>query len=88
MRVLLISANTETLNLPTMAMGLGAVAAATRAAGHSVRFLDLMGKSDVEGLIAPADDLLQPRFYVDPPLADWLHETAAEWCACRPGWFY
>jgi radical SAM superfamily enzyme YgiQ (UPF0313 family) len=54
MRVLLISANTETLNMPTMAMGLGAVAAAARSAGHPVRFLDLMGKSDVEGIIATA----------------------------------
>lgn len=52
MRVLLISANTETLNMPTMAMGLGAVAAAVRAAGHEVRFLDLMGKSEIEGLVS------------------------------------
>jgi radical SAM superfamily enzyme YgiQ (UPF0313 family) len=54
MRVLLLSANTETLNMPTMAMGLGAVAAAARAAGHTVRFIDLMGKSDVEERIATA----------------------------------
>lgn len=51
-------------------------------------YTDLARRAAAEGLIAPADDLLQPRFYVDPPLADWLHETAAEWCACRPGWFY
>lgn len=42
MKVLLISANTERLNMPTLPLGLGFVAAATRAAGHRVRFLDLM----------------------------------------------
>jgi radical SAM superfamily enzyme YgiQ (UPF0313 family) len=42
MHVLLISANTERINMPTLPMGLGCVAAALEAAGHSVRFLDLM----------------------------------------------
>ena len=42
MRVLLISANSERINMPTMPLGLGLVAAATRRAGHDVRFLDLM----------------------------------------------
>lgn len=61
MRVLLISANTETLNMPTMAMGLGAVAAAARAAGHEVRFLDLMGKSDSDALVATAVAAFAPE---------------------------
>lgn len=42
MRVLLISANTETINMPILPMGLGCVAAALKDAGHDVRFLDLM----------------------------------------------
>ncbi len=46
MRVLLISANTERLNMPTIPLGLMIVAAATRKAGHIVSFLDLMFKED------------------------------------------
>ncbi len=46
MRVLLISANTERLNMPTIPLGLMFVAAATRKAGHTVRFLDLMLQAD------------------------------------------
>jgi radical SAM superfamily enzyme YgiQ (UPF0313 family) len=42
MQVLLISANTEKINMPALPMGLGCVATALEAAGHSVRFLDLM----------------------------------------------
>ena len=61
MRVLLISATTETLNMPTMATGLGAVAAAARAAGHPVRFLDLMGKSEIDGLVSAAVAEFDPQ---------------------------
>jgi radical SAM superfamily enzyme YgiQ (UPF0313 family) len=43
MKVLLISANTEKINMPTLPMGLGFVAAAVQQAGHEVRFVDLMG---------------------------------------------
>lgn len=46
MRVLLISANTERLNMATIPLGLGFVAAATRRAGHDVAFLDLMSQED------------------------------------------
>jgi radical SAM superfamily enzyme YgiQ (UPF0313 family) len=46
MNVLLISANTETINMPTLPMGLGLVAAATQKAGHQVRFVDLMIEDD------------------------------------------
>jgi hypothetical protein len=111
MRVLLISANTETLNMPTMAMGflmLGGPGETRDTALESLSFADRLGlesmhltvgvriypytdlarRAAAEGLIDPADDLLRPRFYVVPGLADWLHETAAEWCTRRPGWFY
>ena len=42
MRVLLISANTEQINMPTVPLGLMVVAESCRCAGHEVDFLDLM----------------------------------------------
>ena len=42
MKVLLISANTERLNMPTIPLGLACVAAATRRVGHDCSFLDLL----------------------------------------------
>ena len=44
MKVLLISANTEQINMPTLPLGLACVAAATRKAGHDVAYLDLMAQ--------------------------------------------
>lgn len=46
MKVLLISANTEKINMPTIPVGLAYVASATRHAGHEVILLDLMFESD------------------------------------------
>ena len=46
MRVLLISANTEKINMPTLPMGLGCVAEALAEADHAVTLLDLMGVED------------------------------------------
>jgi radical SAM superfamily enzyme YgiQ (UPF0313 family) len=42
MRVFLISANTEKINMPTIPLGLMLVAEASRRSGHDVEFLDLM----------------------------------------------
>ncbi len=42
MRVLLVSSNTEQINMPILPMGLACVAAATEKAGHEVRLLNLM----------------------------------------------
>jgi hypothetical protein len=42
MRVLLISANTERINMPTPPLGAAMVAAAARAHGHDVELLDLL----------------------------------------------
>ncbi len=54
MHALLISANTEKINMPTLPMGLGCVAAALEAAGHGVRFLDLMARDDWQAPLAEA----------------------------------
>lgn len=46
MRVLLVSANTERMNLPTMPLGLACVAGATKRAGHEAMLVDLMAEKD------------------------------------------
>lgn len=61
MNVLLISANSERINMPTMPLGLGLVAAATRRAGHSVRFLDLMFEREPLVAVRRAIARLQPE---------------------------
>lgn len=60
MRVLLISANTEPINMPILPMGLGAVAAATEKAGHEVELLDLMRVSDTGRAIMEAVERFPP----------------------------
>lgn len=40
-----------------------------------------------EGVIAPDDDLLQPRFYIQKGLEEWLRKTARSWMEDRPHWF-
>jgi radical SAM superfamily enzyme YgiQ (UPF0313 family) len=54
MKVLLISANTEQINMPTLPLGLASVAAATRKSGHEVAYLDLMAQENVEDVIKEA----------------------------------
>ena len=39
-----------------------------------------------DGIIAPDDDLLQPRFYMVPGLQEWLTNIVNEWIALRPNW--
>jgi radical SAM superfamily enzyme YgiQ (UPF0313 family) len=46
MRVLLVSSNTERINMVTIPIGLAMVTAATRRAGHEVTFLDLLAEAD------------------------------------------
>lgn len=48
MRVLLVSANREEINMATLPMGLGCVAAAAQRAGHEVKFVDLLTADDFE----------------------------------------
>ena len=60
MKVLLISANTEQINMPTLPLGLACVAAATRKAGHEVAYLDLMAQDDVQKVIKEAMEERSP----------------------------
>ncbi len=54
MHTLLVSANTEKINMPALPIGLGCVAAAVAAAGHAVDFLDLMGVNDWQARLRAA----------------------------------
>jgi len=50
-RILLISANTEKVNMPAMPLGLACVVEATKDAGHDVSMLDLMFERDVNSTL-------------------------------------
>jgi radical SAM superfamily enzyme YgiQ (UPF0313 family) len=61
MRVLLISANTEKINLPTFPLGLACVAQATLDRGHDVEWLDLMAERNPEAAVKRHMETLQPQ---------------------------
>ena len=61
MRVLLISANTEKINMPTLPLGLACVAAATQKAGHEVAMVDLMAEKDVQSVLKKAIEGFGPN---------------------------
>ena len=46
MRVLMVAANSERMNMPTLPLGAGCVVAAARAEGHEVAFWDLLVEED------------------------------------------
>jgi hypothetical protein len=60
MKVLLISANTEKINLPTFPLGLACVAQATLKAGHALECLDLIGVRQPEALLRKTISEFQP----------------------------
>lgn len=60
MRVLLISANTENINMVPLPLGLNCVAVAARNAGHKVELLDLMGNNDHSSAISDAIERVHP----------------------------
>ncbi|MGE5567421.1 MAG: B12-binding domain-containing radical SAM protein [Rhodospirillales bacterium] len=60
MKVLLVSANTETMNMLTLPLGAACVAAAAQDAGHETRLLDLAFEPDPQQAIADAAADLQP----------------------------
>jgi len=61
LKILLISANTERINMPTLPLGIGCVAEATRQAGHKIRLLDLMAIEDPEPAIKEAIRSFSPE---------------------------
>jgi len=61
MRVLLISANTERINMPALPLGLGCVAEAARKAGHQIKMLDLMGSTEPGSAIKSAIENFRPE---------------------------
>jgi radical SAM superfamily enzyme YgiQ (UPF0313 family) len=61
MRVLLISANTERINLPTFPLGLACVAQATMDQGHEVEWLDLMAEAEPEEAVTRTLKRFQPE---------------------------
>jgi len=61
MRVLLISANTETISMPTLPLGLASVAAATRNAGHEVVLLNLMFEGDSKQILRSTLEVFRPQ---------------------------
>ena len=60
MKVLLISANTEKINMPTLPLGLACVAAATRRARHDVVMVDLMAERDAPSVLKEAIEGFRP----------------------------
>ncbi|MGD9975966.1 MAG: radical SAM protein [Desulfatirhabdiaceae bacterium] len=61
MKILLVSANTESINMPTLPVGLGWVAASAIHAGHTVRFVDLMMEPDPLKNLASIVDEFRPE---------------------------
>ncbi len=49
-------------------------------------YTDLAEIAAAQGWINPDDDLLTPRFYVEPDLKDWLLNTVEHWMSVRPNW--
>ena len=52
MRILMISANTEQINVPVLPVGMARVAAAAEQAGHEIRILNLMRPGHVSRVLA------------------------------------
>jgi radical SAM superfamily enzyme YgiQ (UPF0313 family) len=61
MRVLLVSANTETINMPTFPLGMACVAQATLKAGHDLKWLDLMAEEDTAPVVKEAMETFHPE---------------------------
>lgn len=61
MNVLLISANTERINLPTFPLGLACVAQATMDHGHEVEWLDLMAEREPAEAVRRVMQRFQPE---------------------------
>jgi radical SAM superfamily enzyme YgiQ (UPF0313 family) len=60
MRVLLISANTETINMPVLPLGLACVGKEAQTAGHDVKMVDLLDQEDTQTALKTAVQQSQP----------------------------
>ena len=61
MKVLLISANTERINMPVLPLGMACVARAVEDAGHQVTQLNMMGDSDVLNILRQTIQKSEPE---------------------------
>jgi radical SAM superfamily enzyme YgiQ (UPF0313 family) len=61
MRVLLIAANTDTINMPVLPLGLACVAEAVQNAGHEIKLIDLMNEHDGRLALGDAISKFQPE---------------------------
>jgi len=61
MKILLISANTEQINMPVLPLGLAYMAAATDSQGHAVKMLNLMMHTDTQKALHVAIDEFNPE---------------------------
>ena len=60
MRVLLVSANTETINMPVLPLGMAFVARAAEDAGHEVSQINLMAKPEALKTLSERIQKIQP----------------------------
>ena len=60
MKVLFISVNTASVNMPTLPLGLACVATATSRAGHQVKLIDLIEEKDLRGVIRETITTFRP----------------------------
>jgi radical SAM superfamily enzyme YgiQ (UPF0313 family) len=61
MKILLISANTEQINMPVMPLGMACVAIAVEKAGHEVKTLNLMTPEDISSLLEETIQTFDPE---------------------------
>jgi hypothetical protein len=57
--------------------------------GVGIRLMPHTQLADIavrEGVIAADDALMEPRFYLNPPLAGWIEGYLTELCSHRSGW--
>ncbi len=83
MRILLISANTERINMLAPPLGLGLVATATRRAGHEVTFLDLLCETEPEVAIQRAIETGFPASTWPGTVVRLGGSSRRTWTACR-----
>ncbi len=61
MKVLLISVNTEQINMPVLPLGMACIAAASRNAGHEVKTLNLITKDDTRSILSDTVKRFSPE---------------------------